>query len=77
MVMDITFTKQTTDDWGWEQETEVETWSKAEHAVIDCDTAEELLEAGIWIAKHSRTIADYELHEGESGGHYIEIWKKK
>ena len=74
--MNITFTKQTTDDWGWEQETEVETWAKAEHAVIDCDSLDELVEAGKWIAKHERTIADYEVHEIESGEPYIEIWKK-
>lgn len=74
--MTITYTKQTKDTYGWEEETVVETWAKAEHATIECDNLEELVEAGKWIGKHERTIAAYDIYEVASGRPYIEIWKK-
>lgn len=74
--MKITFTKQVQDSHGYQVEIDVENWTKAEHAIIDCDCIEELVEAGKWIAKHQRTISAYDIYEVANGNFYIEIWKK-
>ena len=72
--MNITFLKLANDE-----EVEVDSWEKATHCEISCDRetrAEDLLEAGVWIGKHARSIADYTLFEPYSEEPYIEVHKK-
>lgn len=61
------------------EEVEVSTWREATHCFLNCDDAtlqEDLLEAGMWLERHKRTIADYALYEdGERP--WVEVYKAK
>lgn len=63
-----------------EEEVEVTTWREATHCIIDCDREtrqEDIFEAGMWIERHKRSIADYALHEAYGDMPYIEVYKAK
>lgn len=62
------------------EEIEVSSWKEATHCIIDCEQGNkelDLLQAGLWIQKNKKTIADYSLMEPKSDCPYIEIYKKK
>lgn len=66
--MTITYYKNTDSE-----EIEVKTWQQADHCIIDCDDAVELLEAGRWIEAHKRTIADYSVFAAYGDSPYVEV----
>lgn len=62
-----------------EEEVEVSCWEKADRCEISCDRetrAEDLLEAGVWLGKHARSIADYTLNEPYADEPFIEAYRK-
>lgn len=62
------------------EEVEVSTWREATHCIINCDREtrqEDILEAGMWIEKHKRTIADYALNEAYGDTPWVEVYKAK
>lgn len=59
------------------KEIEVKSWREASHCIIDCDMDGDLFEAGMWVEKHKRTIADYNVFDTCTETPYIEVYKAK
>lgn len=68
--MNITFYRTEADE-----EIEVSSWREADHCIIDCDDANDLLEAGRWVEAHKRTIADYSVFGAYGSEPYVEVFK--
>jgi hypothetical protein len=57
------------------EEIEVKSWREADHCIIDCEDAVDLLEAGRWIEARKRTIADYSVFGAYGSEPYVEVHK--
>lgn len=62
------------------EEVVVSTWREADSCIISCNREtrqEDLLEAGMWLEKHKRTIADYALNEAYGDTPWVEVFKAR
>lgn len=57
------------------EEIEVKSWREADHCIIDCEDAVEILEAGRWIEAHKKSIADYSVFAAYGDRPYVEVHK--
>lgn len=58
-----------------DEEVQVNSWREADHCIIDCEDAVDLLEAGRWVESHKRTIADYSVFGAYGSEPYVEVHK--